>query len=386
MLTDEYQGTNMSIEKKLFHVPVLDGLRALSILLVFLAHIGRIDPIFSGSLGVTLFFFISGYLIASLLRLEYEKTGDICFWNFYVRRTFRIFFPFYLVFGFSILLGLLGVVASEMTSRGLFYQAFFLSNYWDLLAQGKGGAPHLSNLWSLAVEEHFYLFFPLFFWGMQRFRLRVRAQTGLLFSLCGLVLVWRVVLFFWLPQRAILISELTDTRIDSILFGCILAVCGNPMLDERILKNRGLSMGVLLLAVFALFVTYFLSGNPLFSKTLLYSIQGLAFLPLFAFAIRNSRKIFLRIFDWGPSVFLGRVSYTFYLVHLICLGLLQQNTNLKHRYVWILAFLLAVVLSCLMRWFVELPLGKMRRKFMRRGLSPRRSLRLDPVIVPDSAH
>ncbi len=80
--------------KPSFHIPSLDGVRALAFLAVFLCHAG-LDRIFPGGFAVTVFFFLSGYLITTLLRREFEKTGTISFGKFYYRRALRIFPPLF---------------------------------------------------------------------------------------------------------------------------------------------------------------------------------------------------------------------------------------------------------------------------------------------------
>ena len=85
----------------------LDGLRAVSITIVFLAHSG-LKGIVPGFFGVTVFFFLSGYLITTLLRIEFERSGDIGLVDFYVRRMFRIWPLFYLVLIVATLLTWLG--------------------------------------------------------------------------------------------------------------------------------------------------------------------------------------------------------------------------------------------------------------------------------------
>jgi len=77
------------------HIPSLDGIRAVSFMIVFLSHAG-LERLVPGGFGVTVFFFLSGYLITTLLRMEAERTGSIDLRGFYLRRVFRIFPPFYL--------------------------------------------------------------------------------------------------------------------------------------------------------------------------------------------------------------------------------------------------------------------------------------------------
>src|SRR5206468_983726 len=83
-------------ERGPLQIPSLDGLRALSFLAVFVAHAG-LEKLIPAHLGLALFFFLSGYLITTLLRLEFEKSGRINLPQFYLRRVLRIFPPFYLV-------------------------------------------------------------------------------------------------------------------------------------------------------------------------------------------------------------------------------------------------------------------------------------------------
>ena len=79
---------------KEFYIPSLDGLRAVAFLLVFVAHSG-LDNVVPGGFGVTVFFFLSGYLITTILRIEAQKTGTISLGKFYLRRAFRILPPLY---------------------------------------------------------------------------------------------------------------------------------------------------------------------------------------------------------------------------------------------------------------------------------------------------
>ena len=148
-----------------FVIPSLDGIRALAVGLVFAAHAGagNISP---GPLGVTIFFFLSGYLITTLLRMEFEKTGSISLRNFYLRRAFRILPPLYLVLAAAYGLTLLGLLGAQKLRLGAcLSQVFFFRDY-QILSSGWDGSQTgrplgTGSLWSLAVEEHFYILFPL---------------------------------------------------------------------------------------------------------------------------------------------------------------------------------------------------------------------------------
>src|SRR5687768_15370495 len=100
-----------------FQIPSLDGIRAVSFLIVFLSHAG-LEHIIPGGFGVTVFFFLSGYLITTLLRMEAQKTGGIDLRGFYVRRVFRIFPPFYLFLALFALLHLVHVSPGGVSLGG----------------------------------------------------------------------------------------------------------------------------------------------------------------------------------------------------------------------------------------------------------------------------
>jgi peptidoglycan/LPS O-acetylase OafA/YrhL len=139
-------------------IPSLDGLRAVSFTMVFLAHAGlRGLP---GGFGVTVFFFLSGYLITTLLRVEMEDSGTISFKHFYLRRALRILPPFYIVLTVATGLTWLGLLAGWLETMPVLAEALHFSNYWFASHGWTGTAMGTGVLWSLAVEEHFYLGFP----------------------------------------------------------------------------------------------------------------------------------------------------------------------------------------------------------------------------------
>src|SRR5215472_13951682 len=113
------------------YIPSLDGIRACSVMVVFAAHAG-LRGLIPGDFGVTVFFFLSGYLITTLLRMEYEQSGSISFRAFYLRRVLRIFPPFYLALMVATVVWLLGAFryGPGFSLDGLLAQALFLTNYY----------------------------------------------------------------------------------------------------------------------------------------------------------------------------------------------------------------------------------------------------------------
>ena len=343
-----------------FHIPSLDGIRAVSFLLVFAAHAG-LERIVPGGFGVTVFFFLSGYLITTLMRREREKTSTVSLRQFYLRRALRILPPFYLVLGLASLAASVGVLAGGVSPRALAAQALHLANYWVVLYGYGGQASGTGVYWSLAVEEHFYLVFPLIYLFLSRSGASQRKQANVVWGLAFLVLAWRCVLVYGIGVSTDRTYVASDTRVDSILFGCALALAGNPMLDAPSRMPSWVWKGVLLPAgLFGLLVS-FVYRDPAFRETFRYTLQGISLLPIFVVAMRYP--------TWGPfkllnhrwASFIGVLSYSLYLVHHVVIRVLDPlPIGAFGR--GLVALALSVALSWLIYRFVEKPCAKLRKR------------------------
>jgi peptidoglycan/LPS O-acetylase OafA/YrhL len=349
------------------HIPSLDGIRGLAAMTVFVAHAGLGDVV-PGGFGVTVFFFLSGYLITSLLRLEYEKTGRISLKNFYLRRIYRIIPPMYLVLTASVLLGVAGLISHEMTPQALVAQFAHMTNYYDLAVGSEGFAPGTAVMWSLSVEEHFYLLFPL---GVSLLfaRFKYERVAAILLLVCLIALLWRCLLVAGLGVSDLYTYEATDARLDSILFGCVLGVWCNPALDKPFSSER--TARIWLVGATGLILVSFVLRDPFFRQTFRYSIQGAALLPLFYCAVRYSRW---PIFSWlesRPMRALGLISYTFYLTHLICIGLVHQ-LHIGRFPEAAISLVATILVSTAMYLLVERHMAVLRRR-LHAGESSRRA-------------
>jgi peptidoglycan/LPS O-acetylase OafA/YrhL len=206
-------------------IPSLDGLRAISILVVVAFHVvdaacrrvtghdysGPLRYLIRGELGVSVFFVISGFLITDLLLQEKNRTGKIDLYHFYVRRAFRIWPAFYAYLGTIFILGMLHWIGFSPW-RDFLPSALFVFNYTP-----KAGSPWLGQTWSLAVEEQFYLLWPAAVILLTSSR--IRQVAFLLLVICPLM---RFAELFWLPADSFLVTrlwEMTHTRIDTLMFG-----------------------------------------------------------------------------------------------------------------------------------------------------------------------
>lgn len=206
------------------YIPTLDGWRAIAILAVMVYHgttavfypagfypsYHALRIIQTGAKGVDIFFAISGFLICTRLLQEQHEKGRISLLGFYLRRVFRILPPYFLYLGVLALVAWAGVIVIDQ--REWWSCVFFYRNYCgDLSTHGW----YTGHFWSLAVEEHFYFFWPLLLVGCGSRRLR---PLVVVFAL--LVPVWSLV-----DQSYHLISvghpsQRTDTRLDGLFWGC----------------------------------------------------------------------------------------------------------------------------------------------------------------------
>jgi peptidoglycan/LPS O-acetylase OafA/YrhL len=305
-------GTATPLPSAASHIPSLDGIRAVSFLLVFADHAGA-RTFISGDFGVTVFFFLSGFLITTLMRSESDRNGSVNIRHFWLRRALRILPPFYLVALAATLIALIlyppgTVYVPAMTAEVLFY-----ANYWGIYGINHE-APGTGVVWSLAVEEQFYLLFPLLYISLQKLRVPRSGQAWLLWGLCALILAWRCALVMAMHADSTRIYLATDTRVDSVLFGCALAVCYNPVLDEPA-GSPGQWKFLLLPAALAALLICFLVQDAVFRETWYFSIQGAALTLVFIAAIRFHTWPLFRFLNWRPVMFIGTLSYSLYLVH-----------------------------------------------------------------------
>jgi peptidoglycan/LPS O-acetylase OafA/YrhL len=357
------------VRKRIGHIPSLDGVRAISFLLVLAAHAG-LDNVVPGGLGVTIFFFLSGFLITTLMRTEYERIGRVDFRQFWLRRALRILPPFYLVLSAVTIVALLVMPAGSLQMGPFLARALHFTNYWSIYHGPQHEPPGTGVYWSLAVEEHFYLLFPLLFVAVQRAGLSARSQAFTFWTLCLAVLLWRTVLVTHFAASEDRTYMGTDTRIDSILFGCALAVWCNPVMDDLRLNERIWKILVVPGAALLLLVCL-LIRDELFRQTLRYSLQGVALTILFIAAIQFHDWMPFRFLNWRPIAFLGVLSYSMYLMHYaVLIGVQSAFPRSPGILNGILALCITVGLAYLMYVFVEKPCGRLRKRLSGEAVSP----------------
>lgn len=312
------------------YVPALDGIRAIAILLVLLYH-GHVGPFHGGFIGVDIFFVVSGFLITSLLMEEYEHSGSISFRHFLHRRIRR------LLPALIVLLAVVGLWTSQFSQRNLdqlqhdLAPAFFyVSNWWQIFWNdtpyfASTEPPLLRHLWSLAVEEQWYIFWPLCFLFIRRIKGTLLAKAIALMASSVSVSVLVALLYVnGDDARNNFLYLSTPTRSMGLLMGAALALVWSPwklvnrestrrhagqISDQRLSMLGFVSLVVLMALSIILYVNrsmYYQGGSLL---------VALLSVVLVACAVHPNAESIHGFFRLSWLVAFGRRSYGIYLWH-----------------------------------------------------------------------
>jgi peptidoglycan/LPS O-acetylase OafA/YrhL len=346
--------------------PSLNGLRAISIFFVIFNHLSiqnavpeevskykLLQPIINlicdGELGVNIFFVISGFLITALLLEENRKKQTISLRNFYIRRTLRIFpaYYFYLLVLYILQIASVIHIGSSSWLSAVTYTKYF---NWKL-------EWFTAHAWSLSIEEHFYLFWPLLFLLGDKVRKRTAVFFVLLVPIIKLCLYYHPVL--WINDLTIF------KRIDAIAMGCLIALYKDELL--KIFKPR--FRGLFYMSVLGLYFLIYLPPINVklhlhldFIIMLLASTYGTmanVFIGIILlYAVFGHQGLWFRLLNSKILNYIGILSYSLYLWQQVFIS------GLKY---WVTSFpqnVIFVFVTAIFSYYcIEQPFLKIKEKF-----------------------
>jgi peptidoglycan/LPS O-acetylase OafA/YrhL len=375
-------------------MPGLDGVRAIAVTAVLVFHANP-DWLPGGFLGVDVFFALSGFLITSLLLAELDASGGVRFGRFYQRRARRLLPALFLVLiATSILAITVAQDAAERVKEDVVASAFYVTNWWYVAHgtsyfEATGRPPLLQHLWSLSVEEQFYLIWPLLMYGLWRIGkvpgVRIGAALGAIGSTA--LMTWYAV-SAGMPDATDTgrIYFGTDTHCMTLLVGAVLATLWRPgALTPPTFRGRLLSGAVGVVSLVALAAIFWFVGpmTPWLYRGG-FLVVGLVATGVVAGAAVTG-TLFSRGLAMAPLRWIGERSYGIYLWHWPIFMVLRPGVDLDADGwpVQVLRFGLTFLAAELSFRFVEMPIrrGAIGRAWAQAKESGRRGLVARSVVA-----
>ncbi|MFN8080231.1 MAG: acyltransferase [Kineosporiaceae bacterium] len=289
----------------------LDGLRGLAVLAVLASH--AVHAAHGGFIGVDVFFVLSGYLITDQLLAEWQRAGRIDLPAFYRRRVVRLApaFVLLLVVAVPLMRGPLAGSAAWPTAGAVIAVAMYSANWVQALNVEALGP--IRHTWSLAIEEQFYLVWPLLLPVL--LRRRSRLLRWLVVAASGIVLLRAA---GWLTTHAMWPYFATVTHADGLVIGALVAVARRRVPTLRLVRSAG-TAGVAAVVLLVLSATLRIEGAATYLVGL--TLAGLAAAALVWHLVTHRASTPSRL----PLAWMGRISYGIYLYHLPVFELVQAQ-------------------------------------------------------------
>jgi hypothetical protein len=359
----------MAMYKEKFHS--FDALRFFSFFIVFLSHLPY--ALFNnltflsvdGTIGVYFFFTLSGFLITYILLFEKASTNDFNFKNFFARRVLRIWPLYYVVLLFafcsSFIISFLNLPSSDVGyNPNWLMSSLFLENYMVIYHNEYANVSPMPVLWSLCVEEHFYII-----WGVLLYLIKPKKVPVLILLLIVVAFVSRIVFY----NHNMLFKDIL-TNIDFFMFGAIPAYLIVNYKEKTVAFVSKIPLYIKVVLLVTALVYVFASSHLVFeySKLVHPLVFGLLFSAILFVFIPQENK--LKMSDSSVFSKLGLYTYSLYLLHVIVIHLLIQLFNkfhlsMEHNSVYfiILALALTVFASYLSYILIEKPFLRLKKFF-----------------------
>lgn len=353
--------TNKQGLKKISYIPILDGLRGFAVILVLLGHLPRVgDNVFStiiwkipqflhfAFMGVDIFFCLSGFLITRILLHSLEK-GTFSFKNFWIKRIFRIFPIYYL----TVFLVYFFIDKSHIQSLLFYYSNFDFAFNKDIHP--------MRHTWSLAVEEHYYLFVPIIIYFLsKRFLLKF-----FLYIIPVFVLSQVIYLALYHPYDIKILDKISSIRFLTLGFGSFLALKEAEL--KKFTKYKKTAYFIILFLFIAGPLLRFLN-LPVFYIIGRFIFSGIISILFLSILVSNhyfnKNCITQDFFSSRVLKFFGKISYGIYLYHLPILFLFGVSHMQNYEFVSLSKFILIlstiIIVSMISYEIIEKPMLKLK--------------------------
>ena len=351
-------------------ISTLDGLRAFSIIMVILAHAAPTIPstisqnilfhyLANSHLGVRIFFVISGYLITKLLLAERAVNGFVNIKQFYIKRAFRIFPVFYLYI--LVIIGIKVFFISDIFLEYLtpIFAGFYLWNYKQLIYMGipdSHGGWFFGHFWTLAMEEQFYLIWPLIF---NKFKFDFLKKLVVI-AICFMPIL-RILTYLLMPNSRGQIAMMLHTGGDTILIGCLGALMETTGTFTTILKFAQKKLTIIFALTFMLLLSPILASKfgGGYTLSLGISLNNLCIMLFIYYSIYTNGIIY-KLLSNKFLIQIGLISYSIYIWQQLFLNNIYQFWfNLFPQNIFIVFIIGFISYYC-----IEKPILSFRRKFI----------------------
>ncbi|EII6310244.1 acetyltransferase [Staphylococcus pseudintermedius] len=347
------------------YMPGLDGVRAVAVIAIIIYHLNP-QWLSGGFLGVDTFFVISGYLITSLLLTEYHKTGKIELMSFWLRRVKRLIpAVLFLVMGVIVLSLIFMPTEIQKVRADSIAAIFYVSNWWYIMQNvdyfEQFAVQPLKHLWSLAIEEQFYLVFPIVLLSLLSFIRRLKSIRIIFLILLVISMIAMMVLY--VPNENVArVYFGTDTRIQTLLMGVLLALVWPPFQLKAKVNRQMRTMidtaGVVGLAILFICFKFVSETNSILYYGGFFLISTVTLLVI-ASSVHPS-GYFAKFLGNKVFTFIGSRSYSLYLWHYPIIVLIHHQfvQGQIPPLVYVVEILLMVLMAEFSYKFIEQPFRK----------------------------
>ncbi|EJA1859971.1 acetyltransferase [Staphylococcus pseudintermedius] len=347
------------------YMPGLDGVRAVAVIAIIIYHLNP-QWLSGGFLGVDTFFVISGYLITSLLLTEYHNTGKIELMSFWLRRVKRLIpAVLFLVMGVIVLSLIFMPTEIQKVRADSIAAIFYVSNWWYIMQNvdyfEQFAVQPLKHLWSLAIEEQFYLVFPIVLLSLLSFIRRLKSIRIIFLILLVISMIAMMVLY--VPNENVArVYFGTDTRIQTLLMGVLLALVWPPFQLKAKVNRQMRTMidtaGVVGLSILFICFKFVSETNSILYYGGFFLISTVTLLVI-ASSVHPS-GYFAKFLGNKVFTFIGSRSYSLYLWHYPIIVLIHHQfvQGQIPPLVYVVEILLMVLMAEFSYKFIEQPFRK----------------------------